>query len=156
MWCSLLETSDKFLLLHVSHTRAQHFQEQLCICLLHISNASRSGINKFWYEKFQLLSGKIEKAVFVVLIFYFFIIFMNDKIQNFRKLSLFPEHSIDLHDFQGWIQYSHNTRHVSSYLSSYFASLLVSCILSPVNHKGLNQGYNKLRSVSYYSSKQTP
>ena len=53
-------------------------------CFVHRHDASKSG---FWYKKLQLLSGKNGKGCVCVFFGVFF--FMNDKIWNFEKRSVF-------------------------------------------------------------------
>ena len=56
-------------------------------------NMFKSGFIKFQYKHFSDSQEKSEKpSLFVVA-------FMNDKIQNFEGVSIFPERPIDFHDF---------------------------------------------------------
>ena len=77
--CSLLETLEELRQLHVFYACAEHFWEQICMFL---ASMHAQSIRK-WLGHF---------------------FFMNDKIQNSERLSIFPERPNDFNDFQESIQ----------------------------------------------------
>ena len=107
MQCSLWETLEKlFFALSLFCMRRALLRVNLHILLLCMCTASKSGCGKF-RQKLQLLSGKIRKTVFVVLVFKS----MRES-RTFEKLAVFLEHPTDFDNFPEQIWYSQNGRHV--------------------------------------------
>ena len=66
-----------------------------CTCATCSKWLQQDSVQKFW-----LLSGKIGKTILLLLLLFF----QECTIQNFERLSMFPEHPINFHDFQEWIR----------------------------------------------------
>ena len=101
------ETSEKLLLCAFCKC-AKQFQEQICIfyfCLSRMRNMSKIALVSSG-TKLQLLRKNQRGHVLGC----FF--FINDKIQNSERLSIFPECPLDFHDFQEQIRYIRNGKHI--------------------------------------------
>ena len=94
--CSFVEVTlssgNFFCFLSFTHAQSTSESKSEYFCLSHI-HMSKSGFSKFWYKSFCSSQENLERLRL-------FIVFRNDKIQNFERLSVFPKRPTDFHDFQ--------------------------------------------------------